>query len=177
MTYTLKIIQDNNSESPREWDNLGTIVVSNNYRYNFADICKDVGYIEELAADKDKDNITLPVYIYDHSGITINTTGFSCPWDSGQVGIIYVSKEKIRSEYGWKYITKGRRFKILEYLKNEVTTLDQWLTGDVWGFKLYENGEEINSCWSYYGSDPHTNGMFEHLTKEQRENLTIEMEY
>lgn len=32
--------------------------------------------------------LMLPLYLYDHSGITMNTTGFSCPWDSGQVGWI-----------------------------------------------------------------------------------------
>ena len=37
--------------------------------------------------------LMLPLYLYDHSGITMNTTGFSCPWDSGQVGWIYAFKE------------------------------------------------------------------------------------
>ena len=37
--------------------------------------------------------LMLPLYLYDHSGITMNTTGFSCPWDSGQVGccLLYTS--------------------------------------------------------------------------------------
>ena len=30
--------------------------------------------------------VFLPLYLFDHSGITMNTSGFSCPWDSGQVG-------------------------------------------------------------------------------------------
>ena len=29
--------------------------------------------------------IVQPLYLYDHGGITMNTTGFSCSWDSGQV--------------------------------------------------------------------------------------------
>ena len=41
-------------------------------------------------------------FIYDHSGITMNTTGFSCPWDSGQVGWIYCSKKRFLSETGYK---------------------------------------------------------------------------
>jgi hypothetical protein len=40
--------------------------------------------------------VVLPVYIYDHSGITLNTTGFSCPWDSGQVGWIVCDLDKAR---------------------------------------------------------------------------------
>ena len=49
--------------------------------------------------------LMLPLYLYDHSGITMNTTGFSCPWDSGQVGWIYASKEDALREFGGKNIT------------------------------------------------------------------------
>lgn len=49
--------------------------------------------------------IVLPLYLYDHSGITMNTTGFSCPWDSGQVGWIYASKEDALKEFGGKSFT------------------------------------------------------------------------
>ena len=44
--------------------------------------------------------VILPLYLYDHSGITMNTTGFSCPWDSGQVGWIYADADCIKKEYG-----------------------------------------------------------------------------
>ena len=42
--------------------------------------------------------VILPLYLYDHSGITMNTCGFSCPWDSGQVGWIYADKAMIDKE-------------------------------------------------------------------------------
>lgn len=35
--------------------------------------------------------ITLPLYLMDHSGLAMQTTSFNDPWDSGQVGWIYVS--------------------------------------------------------------------------------------
>lgn len=34
--------------------------------------------------------ITLNLYIYDHSGVAYSLNGFSCPWDSGQVGYLQV---------------------------------------------------------------------------------------
>ena len=40
--------------------------------------------------------VILSLYLYDHSGITMNTTGFSCPWDSGQVGWIYADADCIK---------------------------------------------------------------------------------
>ena len=83
-----------------------------------------------------KNNICiLPVYMYDHSGITISTGPFSCPWDSGPVGIIYVTKDTCEKQQ--------IKFEDAEnILKNEITTLDQYLTGDVWGYAIYSTEDE-----------------------------------
>ena len=45
--------------------------------------------------------VILPLYLYDHSGITMSTGPFSCPWDSGQVGWIYASKKTFIDETGY----------------------------------------------------------------------------
>lgn len=95
----------------------------------------------------DKHYIMLPLYLYDHSGITMSTGPFSCPWDSGQIGYIYITKEKARKEYSWKYMTKSRIAKIREYLTGEVETYDQYLTGDVYGYRISnEDDDHIDSC-------------------------------
>lgn len=83
-----------------------------------------------------QDIALLPLYLYDHSGITVNTTGFSCQWDSGQVGFIYIEKEKylgntVISEPDWKD-------KALEYLKYEVKEYDAYLTGEVYCTNIEE---------------------------------------
>ena len=39
------------------------------------------------------DLIGLPVYAYVHSGETISTEPFSCPWDSGRSGWVYCTTE------------------------------------------------------------------------------------
>lgn len=80
----------------------------------------------------------LPVFMYDHSGITISTGPFSCPWDSGQVGFIYVTKQKYEVE-----TQKPFNFEDAEFiLKGEIETLDQYLTGDVWGYTIYSTEDE-----------------------------------
>jgi len=61
--------------------------------------------------------VILPVYIYDHSGITLNTVGFSDPWDSGQVGWIYASKGKFLKETGY---TKNELFSTDPHRKPKV---------------------------------------------------------
>jgi hypothetical protein len=115
-----------------------------------------------------KNHIILPLYLYDHSGISISTGSFSDPWDSGQVCWIYVSHTKIQEEYKWKNLTKKRIEQIEKYLKGEVETYDDFLTGNVYGFKVYEpvspeleaeeTDEEIHSCWGFFG-DPDKSGI------------------
>lgn len=116
----------------------------------------------------------LPLYLYDHSGISMSTGSFGCPWDSGQVGYMFVTKEKARAEWGThnmlpimedgvcKGYTQGEPRTDADYyklLEGEVETYDQYLTGDVYGYiveELDEDGdvvEEHDSCWGFYGSD------------------------
>lgn len=101
-----------------------------------------------------KHYIVLPIYLYEHGGITISAGSFSCPWDSGQVGYIYLSLEKAREEYGWKKITPARRQELIEYLDGEVKAYDRYLTGQIFGFVL-EDAEDnhIESCWGFDDQD------------------------
>ena len=164
--YTIRAIQDAEiPESPREFDcNLGTMLCLHG-KYNLGDKHNLEGEeIEELYYSKDQ--ISLPLYLYDHSGITMRTSSFSCPWDSGQVGIITVSKEKIKREFNWKNITKKREKQIKDYLESEVCIYDDYLTGNVYGFKVLAPNEEdefneLDSCWGYYGYDHEKSGLME----------------
>lgn len=60
----------------------------------------DVGVLRTLLGESDQIAM-LPLYLYDHSGITMNTSGFSDPWDSCQVGYIYMTKEVFLKETGY----------------------------------------------------------------------------
>jgi hypothetical protein len=117
--------------------------------------------------------VILPLYLYDHSGITMNTTGFGCQWDSFQVGFIFISKQKMLQEYGGKIVTQKLKDRVTEYLKGEVETYDQYLTGDVYGYRVFkvENGEEeeLDSCWGFYGEEEcisEAKGIVEYYMKE-----------
>ena len=148
--YTVNIMQDEFNESPREDDNLGTMVCFHS-QYDLGD--KHNIDLEETKELMEQDDIiSLPLYRLDHSGITMNTTGFSCPWDSGQVGFIYISKDDIRKEYKVKKISKKLLDKILTYLAGEVETYDQFLRGEVYGYNIEDSqGDSIDSVWGFYG--------------------------
>lgn len=178
----LRIEQDDmDHSSPRDWDNMGTMVCFHK-SYVLGD--KDHGYDpseydgwSEMAAAIQKDEdlaVILPLYLYDHSGISMSVGRFDCHWDSGQVGFIFVSKKKVREEYGKKRLSQ----KILELVENaligEVGTYDQYLTGDVWGYVIEDDeGNHLDSCWGFYGRDTceeEAKSVMETLEKEVQES-------
>ena len=166
--YKIEVIQDESPSSPREDDNLGTMVCFHN-RYDLGDEhnYKSGDYngwdeMEKNIIKNENVGVILPLYLYDHSGITISTSPFSCNWDSGQIGFIFISKEKMLKEYGGKIVTQTLKDKVEGYLKSEVETYDQYLTGDVYGYRVsevktcsegHEHEEELDSCWGYYGQE------------------------
>jgi hypothetical protein len=171
---SLEIIQDQDPMNPRtEFDNMGTMVCfhkryvmgdKHNYKHeNFA------GWedMRKKLTNKLKLAVILPIYMYDHSGVTISTKPFSCPWDSGQIGFIYVTKTSVREEYKVSRMSKKVIENVTKCLLAEVETYDQYLTGDVWGYKLYnENGEEGDSCWGFFGDDVKKNGILDNVNGE-----------
>ena len=177
-----RLFPDEQPTDPREWDNLGTMACFHK-RYCLGDSnlpfassefdswAEMEGYIwKELDAA-----VVLPLFLYDHSGITMNTTGFSCPWDSGRVGFIYVTKDKVKNEYGVKRLTKDILARVNKALLNEVETYDQYLTGDVYGYEIvklnkcdqgHTHEEHEDSCSGFFGYDIKENGILDHVSTE-----------
>ena len=150
--YSIEIEQDTGrDDSPRDWDNLGTILYTGT-RYTLGD--KQVDREEMIDIIGDPDYIHLPVYAYIHGGVTINTTGYRSYFDSGMCGIIYVSKADVREEFGKQRISKKLMALVLKVLRGEIEVLDQYYTGDVWGYTVTdERGELVDSCWGFYGHE------------------------
>lgn len=123
----------------------------------------------------EKEVILLNVFMYDHSGVAFSTGSFNDPWDSGQVGVIYVTKEKIRHEYG-KRITARTIRRVTKYLEGEIEEYSAWASGDVYGFGVEDkNGEEEDSCWGFFGSNPLTNGISGYLGKKDHAKLRAQL--
>ena len=205
----IEVHQDEDAESPRAWDNLGTMACFHR-RYTLGDEhdCRDLddlllavtsevdpdieskldywenegwerlaGTLEEklrqCAARKnaivwtvfEKGFLWLPLYLYDHSGLSVSTDTFigrahHAEWDSGCVGIIYVSKDRVRKEYGVKRVSPKVREKALVVLRSEVETYDEYLRGEVYGYEVKrpdpatldrEGWDVLDSCWGFYG--------------------------
>jgi len=167
MSVIVKVVQDMDPMSPLEWDNFGVMACWHR-RYNLGHVQPKESPEEWLKENAPEGSIVLPLYLYDHSGISISTGAFSCPWDSGQVGYIVATPAKIREAFMVKRISKKTREKAEALLKAEVSTYDDYLTGNVWGYtiekthacgecgsKVHEEEEE-DSCWGFVGSDKST---------------------
>lgn len=174
--YTIEIIQDENSESPREWDNLTTMICFHK-RYNLGDKheIKHQDYsswqeMEQAINKKYRPVIIKPIYLLDHSGITIATSNFNNRWDSGQIGFVLVSRKQALECFCVKRITTEIKEKAERLLNAEVEAYDQYLRVDVYGYSVKDSeGEEIDSCWGYYGVDHDQSGLLEsaHASIEQ----------
>jgi len=149
MNHKIEIKQDENPESPREWDNICIFHVAHK-RYSFGDEnYKDYESIKQAEKEcKNNGDIVLPLYMYDHSGITISLSSFSCPWDSGQVGFVQISRQKMLDEFGKKVFSKKMKEKGRKIAEEEVKCLDQYLRGEVYGYDI-DDGEE--TCYGFYG--------------------------
>ena len=211
--FRIKVSYDDGDfNDPREWEEFGKMICFHN-RYNLGDkhsLNKDDfsrwSELEDFLRKERNAEIILPLYLYDHSGITMNTTGFSCGWDSGQVGFIYVSRQGILDEYGVKRITKDLREKVTQRLVDDVKLYDQYLTGDVYYFTIekcipmiriskedfdagvMDNAEEEcewefhDSCHGFYGTNidngiVDNSGVREEIVRQALDNLEEWIEY
>ena len=202
--YTLTVEQYDYPEDPREWDNLCTMICWHRH-YNLGDkhdnisgwdflqgLCEELLGLEyedceEMSEEDlfkklvDSGKILIkPINLYDHSGITVSTSSgypYNDRWDSGCVGFIYVTKDRVFNECAditeenWKDCAN-------KYIEGEMETYDQYLRGDVYWFRLtkkvikqdkcphcgeviceYEDEKEIDNCGGFYGDCLEENGI------------------
>lgn len=174
--FKIDYYQDDFNLDPRtDFDNFGTMVCFHS-RYLLGD--KDHGIDksnfeswEEVEAHiMKKAAVCLPLYLYDHSGLRIKIRSFNgllpqghAEFDSGQVGFIFITKEKLRKEFGIKRITKDVLEKAEENLYAEVETYDSYLTGNIYRYCITdEKGDNVDDCGGFIG-DPE-----EYMLKECR---------
>jgi len=145
-----KIFPDMDPESPRDWDNVVHIVCWHN-RYRLGDEQPDM---DPCDYEIPKGAVVLPLYLYDHNGLTLSTRLFSCPWDSSQIGCAFVAKKIIKATFGWDRLTKGRIKRIENTIESEVETYNQYLNGEVYGYILENaDGKHIDSCWGLFDEE------------------------
>jgi len=139
-------------------------------------------FMEAVGKEYPEIVVLIPLYLYDHGGITISTgtsafrTIDSMGWDWGWIGFIYATKDDIRENFPIvdsrdpnKAIDDARK-----NLLDEVKTYNDYLTGRVYGYqratlefepdlsrsKLIEvfneyatSTDTFDACYGYYGDE------------------------
>jgi hypothetical protein len=127
---------------------------------------------QEVQRLMEKYYVVVPVFMYEHSGISLSTEPFSCPWDSGQLGFIFADKADRLLENKATEWTDDLQKHTVGLLQSEIDILDQYVQGQVYGFICEETEEEdpgetgwkySDECYGFYGDDPRSNGMEGHL--------------
>jgi len=133
---------------------------SDNFFFDLArdnDLLEDLEETEEYASadwqgddleDEARDRLEAngftfaPLFLIDHSGLSISTGAFGCRFDSGQVGWIYTQDETLRKE--------GIVVSAEDIIKGEVALYRMYLEDDVWGF-IDPDDDTRESCWGFFG--------------------------
>lgn len=160
--FDINIYPDEDPTDPREMcDYLWTMVCSHS-RYRLGDVqvewwhdwifdhlnnkfswlekyFDEIGNAENIDAIQkriDKNLVMLPLYLYDHSWITMSTGAFSCRRDSWQVGIIYIHRDDLKEHFKVKRLTKKHIDKAKEILEAEVEEYDKYLTWQIYWYRI-----------------------------------------
>lgn len=179
---TLKIYYDSYVENPREFIEYDSVIAyKSQYTLGEEIIPEPIDWLEEklnVPKKYEYSNARLAeleaiffdrfiakhIYLYEHSGLAVSTLPFSNKWDSGQVGYIYISKEKVRANYGAKKVGKKLKQLVLDILEAEVEELNHYVSGEVFGFKILDSeGSVVDSCWGFYGDNFLENGMLDNI--------------
>tara|TARA_B110000858_G_C17587528_1_gene374149 strand:- start:105 stop:704 length:600 start_codon:yes stop_codon:yes gene_type:complete len=178
----VRIVQDEDVETPRNWSNLSKMIFTGGHKH-LGDK-HEVDFDEEFDSRQDfiergeeivrkhfKDvAVCYAVHMYKHSGesISIDYSGqYTCRWDSGTIGFAIVTKEDIRKEYNIKRVTQKYIDKCENIVRGEIKTLDQYISGEVYGYVVEDKDENvIDSCYGFFGDDIEKNGISDYLEEK-----------
>ncbi len=151
---TLSIGYDEFAENPRNWDNVGTMVCFHR-RYMLGDK-HNYNDLQEFFNGEDYNNafVIKPLFLYDHSGISLSTKSFNgrvpyAEWDSMQVGYIFIRKDEVKDKLGFEPIDENRE-QIERMIESEVAVYNNYLEGNTFEYSLRNEDEKIiESCGGF----------------------------
>lgn len=176
-------------ESPREWDNLWHLLLHPSKSHWLADndhdgvVHADVeqganawehayNVVEKQLGMRLRDVIVYPITKFEHGNVALylgDQTGM-CRFDAGIVGFAYATRAEIRKWFGVKRCTQKVLERAKDSLKDELSTLQAWVNGEVYGYELelvsmqpdirgnYAVLKELDSCWGYIGDAEYCEG-------------------
>lgn len=172
---TIRIIQDSDAPNPRDYyDHLGKMVLFDSREYrsrnewkhsdsmrDFESALRSLAWfctrsdamedeyrvsMEHVFRCVNKHYVIIPVDRDRYSGLSSRGATVN-EYDDHCDGFVFFPVADLQGEG----IDRERAVKILE---GEIEEYSSWATGDCYGYVIEdENGDELNSCWGFYGQD------------------------
>jgi len=169
--FKIKIYPDEIVDNPRDWENLHTMTCFHR-RYVLGDkhdlktgMFSSWKEIKNHLIKNENARIIQPLYMLDHSGLTIRMRGFGDVdpqgWDWEQIGYIWVDRKKILKELNCKRITSKIRELVKKIMEAEVDVYNQYLSGEIYGYVIEPSTGDYDSIWGFYGDDHEKSGLME----------------
>jgi hypothetical protein len=152
--------------SPRDnpYTNATTLVLNGGRKYRFPcevpqTIWKEANsYTElrEVLEEKYHPMIIRPVYVYEHSDISLrvgrneeNPFSVDREWDTALVGFAMITEENYAQVFGTYEAPETDV--LLDILSDEVETYDHYVNGDVYRYQVVNpTGDVVDSCGGYF---------------------------
>lgn len=132
-----------------------------------ADVCK-------WAADNYGATVVLPLFLLDHSGLSIRAgdsmdrlastnrfVGDEGGWDTSAIGFVFDDADRCKRA-GWE-VSNGPVENTVAQLRGDVEVFDQYLTGDVY---VIDAPEPEGACGGFYGYDSAENHALDELRSQ-----------
>jgi hypothetical protein len=178
--YRIKISYDEDSDSPRDWDNLSTMVyfdhdkLGDNHPYKFNDYSSWEEMRDAIIENEDVHTIC-PLYVYKHGpGCTkISMSNFNDQFDSRQLGWIYASKKDLMG------YSDDAKADVEAIFQSEIDVFNKYLNGEVYSYNIYEisvcdqgheHEDHKDSCGGWYDQDEamkDAEGLVEYYLKDK----------
>ena len=171
--YKIEVTQDEYPTDPREWSELWTMLC-NHWRYNLWDeklpeywesfendfiryindeydvVDKDYEDMSEREMNRiakyiDNNIIYYPLYLYDHSWISMSIWDPKDRWDSWQVWFIYTHREDIKQWNDLKTLRTHHIDDARRLLRREVEIYNRYLTWEIYEYHIEYLDE--NAWW------------------------------
>lgn len=136
--YKVTVRYDDTAESPREWDNVCDIITFSTQVHIKEGVYKDMEASQFMREVEPKmDFFISPLYMYNHSGISLSLSPITCDWDTSKIGWVYVTLDRFKEHYFDDYTgSEEQKKKLTDAINGELSVFNDYYAGNVFYFTL-----------------------------------------
>lgn len=154
-----RLSHDDDPQSPREYDPI-THIAAWHKRYRLADEGEDRSPQAFLESVRECDTL-MPLYMMDHGAVSLSLSPYSDPWDSGQVGFVLITPERVKAVG----LDPDDTERVQRLAEEEIAAYSQYVNGDILCMTIHRmcHGQTLPTPELTYGG----------ITDDDEQNLDV----